>query len=68
MLNNHTAYKHETPCNIPFVITRCWNSGTVAIKYGWIQIRHNIHHIKPYKFDTKFEDIKPENFCDNVNR
>ena len=49
MLPNHVAYKYETPYKGPFVTTRC----TVNLKYGPIKIRHNIHRIKPYKYDTK---------------
>ena len=27
----------------------------------------NIPRINPYTYDTKVEDITPENICDNVN-
>ena len=32
----------------------------VTIKYGLIQISHNIRQIKPYKYDTNVEDINPK--------
>ena len=34
MLNNHAAYKHETPYKAPFVITHCWTNFTVTLQYG----------------------------------
>ena len=57
MLTNHVAYKYETPYKGPFLKTRYFNNRTVNLKYGPIQIRHNIHRIKPYKYDTKIETI-----------
>ena len=48
MLTNHTACKYETPYTSPFVITWYLTNGTVNIQYDAIQIRHNIHLIKPY--------------------
>ena len=67
MINNRAAYRYETQYKGLFMITWCWNNGTVIIKYGPIQIRHNISQINPYKSDTKVEDINPKNMCDNVN-
>ena len=67
MPNDHIAYKYETSYKGPFVITWCWTNGTVTIKYGPIQIRHNIRWIKLYKSDTNVEDINTKNMCDNVN-
>ena len=67
ILTNRAAYKYKTPYKGPFVITLCFTNGTVNIKYGPIQIRNNIRRIKPYKFDTKVEDINPQNMCDDVN-
>ena len=67
MLNDHAAYKHETPYKGPFVIKKCWTNGTVNIQYSAIKIRHNIRQIKPYKSNTKVGDINPKNMCDDVN-
>ena len=67
MLANHAAFKYETPYKGPFLITWCFTSGTVIIKYGPIKIRHNIRQIKPYKYDTNLEYINPKNMCDSVN-
>ena len=68
MLNNHNAYKYETPYKGPFLIMRCWTNGMVRIQYGPIQVRHNIHWIKPYKSDTSVEYINPKNMCDDVDK
>ena len=57
MLNNHTAYKYETPYKGRFLITQCFNNGVVNLQYCATEIRHNIRRIKPYKLDTKFEDL-----------
>ena len=57
MLTNHTAYKYERTIKGPFVITQCFTNGMVMLQYSPKQIRHNIHHIKPYKSDTKVEDF-----------
>ena len=67
MLNNHAAYKYEPSYKGPFLITRCFTNGTVNLKCGAIQIKYNIRHIKPYKYDTNVEDINPENMSDDVN-
>ena len=67
MLDNHATYKYETPYNGPFLITWCCTNGTFTIKYGLIQIRHNIRQIKPYKYDTTVEDINTVNMCDDVS-
>ena len=67
MLNKHTKYKYETPYMDPFVITRCWTNGTVSLKMGVREIRHDICGIIPYKSDTRVEDISSKNMSDNVN-
>ena len=51
----------------PFVITRCWTNGTVSLKMGVREIRHDICGIIPYKSDTRVEDISSKNMSDNVN-
>ena len=60
MLNNHAAYKYETPYKGPFVITHCFANGMVKLQCGAINIRYNICCINPYKSDTNVEDINPE--------
>ena len=67
MLNNHAEYKYETSFKGPFLITQCLTNGKVILHCGLIKIRHNIRHIKPYKYDTNVEDIKPKNIYDDVN-
>ena len=67
MLNKHTAYKYEIPYKIHFVITQCFTNGTVNLQCGAIQIKYNIHRIKPYKSDTKVEDLNSINMDDSVN-
>ena len=57
MLNNHAVYKYETPYKGPFVIIRCCTNVTVSLKIGTTEIRYNISHIKPYKYDNKVEDF-----------
>ena len=57
MLNNNFEYKYEMPCMGPFVITGCFTNGKVSLKYGAMNIRYNIHGIKPYTSDTNVEDI-----------
>ena len=52
ILNNHTAYKYETPYKIPFVIKQCFINGTLMLQYGATEIRYNIRRIKSYKLDT----------------
>ena len=42
-------------------------NGTVNLQYGLIKIRHNIHWIKPYKYDTNVKDINPKNMGGYVN-
>ena len=39
----------------------------VTLQYDAIKIRHNIRRIKPYKPDTRVEDINPKNMYDDVN-
>ena len=46
MLNNHTAYKHETPYKSPFVIKQCFINGTLMLQYGATEIMYNIRRIK----------------------
>ena len=66
MLNNHSIYKYETPFQGPFLITQCWNNGTVSLQYSLRKIRYNIRLINPYKYDTNVEDINPKYICDSV--
>ena len=58
MLNNIADFKYETPCNGPFEMINCWTNGTVTLQYGAIKSKYNIRRIKPYTYDTNFEDIK----------
>ena len=67
MLTNHTAYKHETPYKVPFVITQCFTNDTVNLQCGAIKIKYNIRRIKPCKYDTKVEDYNSINMHDAVN-
>ena len=67
MLNNHNAYKYETPYKDPFVITQCFTNGAVLLKCGATISRYNIHRIKPYKYYTKFDNFSLKNMADNVN-
>ena len=53
MVTNHTAYKHETPYKGPVVITQCFTNGRVNLRCGAVQMKYNIHRIKPYEYDTK---------------
>ena len=66
ILNNHYAYKYETPYKGPFLITQCWTNGTVTLQYGPKKIRHNIGWIEPYTSDKNVEDINPEDMYDDV--
>ena len=50
----------------PFVITQCWNNGTVKLKNGATKIAYNIRCINPYKSDTKVEDSNSKNMSDDV--
>ena len=56
MINEHTAYKYETPYNVPFLITRFWTNGPVNIQFGLTKIKYNIRHIRTYKSDGKVEN------------
>ena len=67
MLNNNAACKHETQYKGTSVMNNCCINGTVTLKYGAIKIIHDIHRIKPYKYNTNIEDINPKNVCDDVN-
>ena len=67
MINNHAAYKYETPYNGPFLIKQCWINGTIALQYGATKIRCNIRCIKTYKSDTNVEDVTTENMYDDFN-
>ena len=58
MLTNHNVYKYETLYKCPFVITQCFNNGTVNLQYGVVQIKYNIRGIKPYKSDTKVVNFR----------
>ena len=66
-INNHTAYKYETPYKVPFVITRCFTNGTVNLQYSPTKNRYNIRRIKTYKSDANVEDISSKNMSDDVN-
>ena len=39
MLTKHTRYKYETPYTGPFLITQCFNNGTVNLHCGTTKIR-----------------------------
>ena len=67
MLANNIAYKYETQYKGLFWITRCFTNGTVILQCGATQIMHNICRIKPYKYDTKVEDIISKTMYDYVN-
>ena len=70
MLNNHAAYKYETPYKGAFAITQCRTNDTVTLHCGAIKNWYNICHINPYTsdicrinsytYDTNVEDINPE--------
>ena len=49
------------------MITQCCTNVKVVLQFSPIKIRHNIHWINPYTYDTNVEDIKTGNMCDNVN-
>ena len=49
------------------MITQFFTNGTVNLNFGPTKIRYNIRRIKPYKSDTKVEDISSKNMSDNVN-
>ena len=66
MRTNHTEYKYETLFKVPFIITQCFTNGKMNLQYGTKQIMYNIHHIKPYKSDTKIEDSNSINMSDDV--
>ena len=51
ILNNKSAFKHETPYNGSFEITQCWTNGTVKLQMDAISIRYNKRFTKPYKQD-----------------
>ena len=57
IITKHTAYKYETPYTGPFFITQYFTNITVNLHCGTKKIRYNIRHIKPYKSDTKVEEI-----------
>ena len=67
MLHENTVYKYEIPYNAPFVITQCFTNVTVNLQCVAIKITYIIRRIKPYKFDTKVEDITPKIFSDDIN-
>ena len=43
------------------MIMQCWTNGTVTLQCGVIKMRYSIRKINPYKSDTNFGDIYPEN-------
>ena len=49
------------------MITRCFTNGTVDLQCGLTKIGYNIRQIKPYKYDTKVEDINSKNMSDDVS-
>ena len=51
----------------PFMITKCFTNGMVKLQNGVTKITYNIHHINPYKYDTKVDDSSSKNMCDDVN-
>ena len=67
MITKHTAYKYEKPYTVPFVIPQCFTNGMVNLQYGSTKITYNICRIKPYGYDTKFENSSSKNMSDNVN-
>ena len=67
MITKHTEYKYETTNMGTFLITQCFTNGTVSLKFGTIEIKYNIRHIKPYNSDTKVEDSSSKNMYDDVN-
>ena len=58
ILDNHAAYKYETPYKGPFVTTQCWTAGTFILQCVETKIRYNICRIKLHTSDTNIEDIK----------
>ena len=68
MLTKHTAYKYGTPYTGPFVIAQYFTNGTEILQFDTIQIKYNIHCIKPYKSDTKVEDSSSKRLYDYVNK
>ena len=62
IINNHAAYKYETPYKGPFVVTQCWTNGTVTLRCGSKTIGHNIRRIYPYTSDTNVEYINIEKY------
>ena len=67
MLTKHNSSKYGMPYRVPFLITHCFTNGTVKLQNGATQIMYNIHHINPYKLDTKVEDSSSKNMSDDVN-
>ena len=67
IITYHAAYKYEMPYKVPFVIIQCFNNGTVNLQYGATEITHTICRIKPYKSDTKVEDLYTIDMNDAVN-
>ena len=66
ILNNHTAYKYETPYKVPFVITQCFANVTANLQCVPTKIKYNIRRINPYKSDTKVEDYNSINISDDI--
>ena len=52
---------------VPFVITLCYASDIVMLKYIATKVRYNIRRINPYKSDTKVEDFNSIDMFDGVN-
>ena len=58
MINNHAAYNYETTYRGPFVITQCWNNGTIKLQCHETRIRYSICRMKPHTSDKNIEYIK----------
>ena len=56
VITNNAAYKYGTPYNGPSLIAQCWTNGMVTLQYGPKQIRYNIRRIKPYTYDTNWQN------------
>ena len=61
MINNNAAFKYYMLYKGPFGITQYRTNITVILQCGVVNIRYNIHHIKPCKSDIKVENIIDEN-------
>ena len=62
MLDNHSAYKYETPYKGPFFITQYWTNNTVTLQFGAIKFRYNIRHINSHTYG---KNVKNNNLNTN---